>query len=361
MHESEAPIVIGRNELTSYTTAVFEAVGLSRKHARIVAENLVLADLRGIESHGVTRIPIYADRLRRGVVNRAAEPRAVMSGVSIVLVDGDNGPGAVVGHFAIQRAIEAARQSGVGIALARNSNHFGICADYALCAAEAGFIAMVSTNSAISMAAWGAAEPALGTNPFAFAAPVKGRGPVVLDFASSVVARGKIVERAKRGELIPEGWALDREGRPTTDAKEAEAGTVLPFSGPKGSGIGLMVEILCGALTGAAIGSEISNLYKDFVNPQNIGHFFLVFDPARALGANAFEERTATLASTIKSLRLAQEFQEILLPGEPEERLEAIRRTKGIPLLPSTVSDLSEFSQPLGVPFPATLQLSVDQ
>jgi LDH2 family malate/lactate/ureidoglycolate dehydrogenase len=349
---TEATVLIGENELTDYAARVFVAAGLSHEHALIVARNLVLADLRGIESHGVTRVPIYGERIQRKVVNASPLPRAESVGPSIVRVDGDNGPGAVVGHFALGQAIDRAKTTGIGVALARNSNHFGICADYALRAASAGYVAMVATNSPTSMAVWGAGEPYLGTNPFAFAAPVGGRPPIMLDFASSVVARGKIVEKAKRGEPIPEGWALTRDGRPTTDAKEAEAGIVLPFAGPKGSGIAIMVEVLCGVLTGAAIGAELGNLYRDFTNPQNTGHFFLVLDPARALGAGIFEARAHALAGAVGALRPASGFAEVLLPGEPEQRLTDARRKNGIPVLRTTIHMLDDYARQFGIAFP---------
>jgi LDH2 family malate/lactate/ureidoglycolate dehydrogenase len=224
--ESDEFIIVSEASLTDYATSVLAAAGLREEHSRRVASNLVLADMRGIDSHGVTRIPIYGTRVQEGVVNADPTPKTDILGTSFANVDGDNGPGAVVGHYALDRAMELAEKSGVGIALVRNSNHFGICADYALRAVDHGFVAMVATNSPTSMAIWGAGQPFLGTNPFAFAAPVEGKPHLVLDFASSVVARGKIVERAKRGESIPEGWALDKDGAPTTDARAAEAGIV---------------------------------------------------------------------------------------------------------------------------------------
>lgn len=350
----DATVSITEAALTDYATRVFEAAGLGRENALTVARNLVLADLRGIESHGVTRIPIYGERIQRRVVNPVPSPRAVSAGEAIVRVDGDNGPGAVVGHFALGEAIQRARAGGIGVALAHNSNHFGICADYALRAVAEGYIAMVATNSPTSMAVWGAGEPYVGTNPFAFAAPVDGRPPIVLDFASSVVARGKIVEKAKRGEPIPEGWALTRDGRPTTDAKEAEAGIVLPFAGPKGSGIAIMVEVLCGVLTGAAIGSELGNLYNDFVNPQNTGHFFLVLDPARPLGEGAFGRRALDLAEAVGGLKPAAGFKEVLMPGEPEQRLMDARRRNGIPVLRTTITMMNDYSRQFGIALPGT-------
>ena len=345
-------VVVSEAELTAYGTLVLAAAGLREQHARQVAENLVLADMRGVDSHGVTRIPIYAKRIQEGVINNDPEPSTKISGISIVNVDGDNGPGAVVGHYALDRAMELAERSGVGISLVRNSNHFGICADYALRAVDRGFVAIVATNAPTSMAIWGAGEPFLGTNPFAFAAPVEGKPPIVLDFASSVVARGKIVERAKRGDTIPEGWALDKDGVPTTDARAAEAGIVLPFAGPKGSGIAIMVEALCGALAGAAMGPSMGNLYKDFSNPQNTGHFICLINPRSTRDGAGFSGRMGGLATMAQGLKTAAGFSEVLLPGEPEYRLWNRRRKEGVPVLTTTVEEIDKYSEQFSIRFP---------
>ena len=342
--------------LHAFAAACFEAAGMTTMDAACVADNLLLADLRGVDSHGVTRVPIYAERLRRGAV--AADARPVLlrgTGRAARLLDGCNAMGAVVGHHAMAEAIAAARDHGIGIVAACRSNHFGICADYALRAADAGMISLVASNTARSMAIWGAREAALGTNPIAFGIPRTDGPHLVLDMATSVVARGKIIERAKRGEAIPDGWALDSAGRPTTDAQSAVAGVVLPFAGPKGSGLALMVESLGGVLSGAAIAAGIGNLYGEFDRAQDIGHVFMALDPDAFIGRAAFAQRMAGLAAEMKALARAEGVAEILLPGEIEAGLTVHRRREGIALPPNVVDELHREATAAGVPPPEPL------
>ena len=233
--------------LRAFSNGVFTAAGLAPEDAATVTDCLIHADLRGHASHGLTRIPIYAERLHRGVVN--ANPRVTVTPTapSFLVVDGDNGPGPVVSLKAMDAAIETAKAQGVAAASIRASNHNGPGSFYVERAVEAGCIAIAMTNAPPSMAVFGGRDPVIGTNPITFGTPVTGNAPVLLDMATSVVARGKIVEAAKRGEAIPEGWALDRDGNPTTDGQAAEKGVVLPMSGPKGSALAIMV---CGPIPG---------------------------------------------------------------------------------------------------------------
>ncbi len=340
--------------LQAFTIAVFKAAGLSAEHAAEVAENLIIADLRGIDSHGVTRIPIYAERLRRGVVNATPRIRVERGAAAAVVIDGDNGPGAVVGLAAMREAIARAKTYGVGMAVARRSNHYGICSHYMLKAVEAGCIGMSASNTAPSMAVFGSREPALGTNPIAFGIPAGKYPPYVLDMATSVVARGKIIEKAKRGEPIPLGWALDQNGQPTNDSKAAVKGVVLPFAGPKGSGLAILVDALCGVLSGAAFGSRIGNLYDDFERSQDIGHFFLAMDIATLQDPDEFAKGMEEMVEMLKSRAKAPGFEEILMPGEHEANLAARTRSAGILLPGNVVEDLLAIGFEYGVPFPLT-------
>lgn len=336
-------------QLETFASRCFQACGMVPEEAALVAANLVLADLRGVASHGVTRIPIYADRLQRGVVNARARPVAVADAGALLLVDGDNGAGAVVSHFANGLAMQRAREFGSCIVSVRRSNHHGICSAYAMQAAERGLIGVVATNASRSMAVAGGREAVIGTNPVAFAVPRTGQPPLVLDMATAVVARGRIVEMAKRGESIPEGWALDAGGNPTTDARAAERGVVLPFGGAKGSGLAVVVELLCSVLSGATLGPHIPNLYADFERPQDIGHLFIVIDPQR-IGRDDVALQAQTLAGLLKSSAPAVGAAEVLMPGEPEARLQAQRRAAGVPLPENVVQELQDWAQRLGVP-----------
>lgn len=346
--------------LRAFATRCFEAVGVESVHAGQIADSLLLADLRGIASHGVTRIPIYTERLLRGVVNPRPRVSVLRDAGALALVSGDNGPGAVVSCFANSLAIRRAEEYGVAVVSVRDSNHNGICAAYSMQAARAGLIGIAATNAPKSMAVAGGREPLLGTNPISFAIPRAGGEPLVLDMATSVVARGKIVEKAKRGESIPADWALDSGGRPTTDARAAETGVMLPFSGAKGSGLAIMIEILCGVLSGGRFGPQLNNLYTDFINPQGIGHFFLIIDPSTLCDVDLFAGRVDALAGMIKASLRAAGVEEILLPGEPEARLEARSNALGVVLPDNVVSDLDETAARLRVPTLHNLQAEVN-
>lgn len=336
--------------LKEFAINCFCAAGVEALHAKQIAENLLLADLRGVGSHGVTRIPIYTERLVAGVVNPRPDMKVVRETGALALIDGDNGPGPVVSYFANALVIQAAKKFGIAAAAVSSSNHNGILAAYTMEAAAAGLIGIAATNAPKSMAVVGGREPLVGTNPLSFALPRANGSPVVLDMATSVVARGKIVELAKRGGSIPEGWALDADGRPTTDARAAEQGVILPFSGGKGSGLAIMVEALCGILSGGLFGPQINNLYSDFVNPQGVGHFFLAIDPSALGERGQFESRVDIFAGMIKASLKAIGVEEILLPGEPEIRLEQRTRLDGIELPPNVVTDLNEAAAKLRVP-----------
>jgi len=335
-------------ELEEFATRCFVAVSVPFEDARTIARILVLADLRGIDSHGVTRIPIYIERIRRQAVNAQPEVRVVADAGACALIDGDNGPGPVVSWFANGLAMERARRYGAAAVVVRNSNHNGICSAYTLESAGAGMIGIAATNAARSMAIAGSRESLVGTNPLSIAVPCSEGPPLVLDMATSVVARGKVVEHAKRGECIPEGWALDAEGKPTTDAVAAERGVILPMAGAKGSGLAIMIEILCGVLSGGVFGTQIRNMYTEFEQPQGVGHFFLALDPL-ALGQGELPQRIAALAAMLRSGKKAQGVDEILLPGEPEARQAVLRSGAGIGLPGNVIEDLRAVAVDLGI------------
>jgi LDH2 family malate/lactate/ureidoglycolate dehydrogenase len=336
--------------LTSLASRIFEKAGLSSAHARIEADNLVYAERRGHSAHGVTRIPIYTRRLLCGAVNHAPNIRVESRSASAAIVHGDNGPGAVVSDAAMKAAIALARKTGIGMVVARGSNHNGPCAFYSTQASDCSLIGVSATNAPVSMAVWGSRGRALGTNPFSFAIPAGNHPSIVIDMASSMVARGKIVEAAKRGEQIPEGLALSAEGAPTTDAKTAEAGVMLPFAGPKGSGIAVLVDLVSGVLSGASFGSLVNNLYSEFQKPQDNGHFFMAIDPALFMPRQEFLSRVDQYIALLKSTPLAQGFSEVLMPGEPELLQEATCKRTGISLPENVVADIRAVCVELDLP-----------
>jgi LDH2 family malate/lactate/ureidoglycolate dehydrogenase len=315
------------DELVHTVTRIFSA-HLPPEDAQQVAQCLVEADARGVASHGIGRIPVYTQRLRLGLVN--PRPQLVVSGDgdATAHVDGDNGMGYVVARKAMAEAITRAKQHGISLVLASHSNHFGMSASYVQQALDAGLGAFVFTNAPPLMPVWGGRTPFLGTSPFAFGAP--GATPLLLDMATSVVAFGKIRRAARLGESIPADWALDAQGRATTDPHAAIDGVVLPMGGPKGSGLGLMMELLAGVMSGAAFGGEVRNQNADFSAPQNVGHAFIAFKPDAFLSFADYQTRASQLVQRAKACTPAEGFSGINMPGEREAAMAQQARREGI-------------------------------
>ena len=332
---------IAYDTLLGRVSGIFAGLGLPAAHAQRVAECLVEADMRGVPTHGISRIPIYAKRLRLGLVNPRPKLELETPTPVVARLDGDNAMGFVVGTHAMAAAIERAQTYGVGLVFARHSNHFGMATAYLLQAVEAGLAAMVLTNASRSMPIWGGKVPFLGTSPLGLAAPGGTEQPLLLDMATSVAARGKIRRAIQRGEPIPEGWALDEHGRPTTDAEAAYRGVVLPLGGPKGSGLSLMMEALAGVMAGAAFGGQVRDQYSDFSAPQNVGHCFLALRPDLFLPPGQYQADMDDLVRRAKASPLADGFDEILMPGERESRQVARQRRHGVAVSPADLDMLA--------------------
>jgi LDH2 family malate/lactate/ureidoglycolate dehydrogenase len=325
------------------------AHGVPDTDAAIVAACLVSADLRGVDTHGLCRLPGYLDRLRRGLINPrpALAPRRVTP-VAATL-DGQNGFGFAVGTRAMHEAITMAREYGIGIVSVRRSTHFGMAASYVLQALDAGMIALVFSNASPAMPPWGARAALLGTNPFAAGAPAGKHPPFLLDMSPAVAARGKIRRAERRGEAIPLGYALDGSGRPTTDPKAALGGVVLPIGGYKGSGLAMLMDIFGGVISGANFGGDVGDQYKAYDRPQDVGHFFLAMRPDLFVPEEEYRTRMDTLIERVHAAPTAQGFDEVLVHGEPELRHEAERRRTGIPYSASEVGALQEEAAKAGV------------
>jgi LDH2 family malate/lactate/ureidoglycolate dehydrogenase len=336
--------------LSSWARRLLEAAEVSPSAAATVAEVLVEANLRGVDSHGVLRLPVYLRRIRAGLVNPAPHPRVAKQDGPVALVDGDRGPGPVAAVFAATVAAETAESRGVGFVGVFRSSHFGMAAAYAVRIARRGLVALVTSNAEPDMVPYGGARKAIGTNPLAFAAPAP-MGPMVLDMATSHVAMGKVFLARERGERIPEGWAVDADGRSVTDPGQAIA--AVPLGGAKGYGLALMVEILSGVLTGAGITHGIGRMYDEWDRPQDVGHAFFALNPEYTIGRDAFLRRMAPLWDELKAVPPAAGFDEVCLPGELEMRTEAVRRREGIPLADRVCQDLVTLSRELGVEIPS--------
>jgi LDH2 family malate/lactate/ureidoglycolate dehydrogenase len=322
--------------------------------ARLAAESLVEADLRGVESHGMVRLPIYAERLRRGAIAARPEIRVVRRTRSSAVVDGGNGMGQVVGAYAMRLAIGLAREGEPAFVSVRHSNHFGAAAWFVELAVPHDLIGFAYTIGGINhMVPWGGAEPMLGNNPFAVAFPLRGEAPLVLDMACSVAARGKIIVAAKEGVPIPEGWAVDRDGVPTTDAAKALEGFVTPVGGPKGYALTLTIGLLSTMLSGASFGTEVTHMYEDFERPQNIGHLFGALPIAAFEDLDTYYARMAKAAREVRGVRKAPGVDQISLPGEREARLAEERRRDGVPVPREVLEELAATGRVFGIALPA--------
>jgi LDH2 family malate/lactate/ureidoglycolate dehydrogenase len=339
----------------AWSIELLMAVDVPRPDAELVAEQLVRSDLRGVTSHGLMRLPTYVERVRLGLINPRPHPSIAEDAGGLVLVDGDGGLGQVVGTFAMRLAIDRAREHGTSWVSVRRSNHYGACAHYALMAAAEGMIGISATVGAKNiMAPWGGAEPLLGNNPFGIAVPAGRHPPVVLDMALSVAAGGKIQLAAKEGRSIPADWAFDPQGRPTTDARVAwERLMVRPVGEYKGYGMAFMVAVLAALVPAAAVGGAVGDLHGDFVTTQDVGHFMQAIDVGRLVGADDFRSRVDQLIDLMHGSPLAEGFDEVLVPGEREDRVETLQLRDGISYPAPIAEDLSAIGTALGVgPFP---------
>lgn len=344
-------ILVPETALKEFGRRTFEAAGMSGADASLAIEVLVEADLRGVYSHGVVRLPIYIDRLRAGVIDPAPKMGVRRDRSSSCVFDGGNGIGMLVAVRAMEAAISKARSSDAPAFVAvENSNHYGAAAYFAEQAAEAGMIGFSFTIGAINhMAPWGGREAVLGNNPFAVALPTPCGFNIVLDMACSVAARGKIIVAARNGDPIPPDWAMGPDGHPTTDAVEALKGLVQPVGGPKGYALTLVIGLLSTMLTEAFFGSEVTDLYEDLENPQNVGHLQgalpidLFQDRAR------YDQRIAKAIGEIRGTKKADGVERIFLPGEREHVAREKARREGIPLGLGVIDDLRSAGAAVGV------------
>lgn len=329
--------------------AIFAAASVPDDHARLVAHSLVTSEMWGHPSHGLLRVRWYLDRIRAGVTRAGIEPEVVVDGGALAVMDGRDGLGQVVADRAMRQAVERAAAHGVGVVSVRDSNHFGTAAYYTRTAARAGCIALLVTNSSPAMAPWGGRETAFGANPWSLAAPAGRYGEVVMDISNTAVARGKIYAAGEQGREIPEGWAMDAEGRPTTDPVAAAAGLLMPMGGHKGYAISFMMDVLAGVLPGAGSGREVRGP-QQAEHRSRCGHLALAIDIASVDDPAAFAARMESLVEQAHAVPPADGVERIYVPGEPEIEAEQRARRDGVTLPPRTVSELRRLAAELDVP-----------
>ena len=347
--------------LQAWTATLLERFGTPPDIAADVAEVLVAADRRAIASHGTARLPQYVALIEAGVMDPAARPELVRAKAAIGLFDAHNGWGHHASRVAMDAAIEGARQNGSYTAVVRDSNHFGIAGWYALRAADAGLIGLSLTNASPLVAATRGIDPLVGTNPIAVAAPAGARAHFCLDMATSTITRGRIEVAERRGETLQPGWAVDAQGRPTTEPAAALEGALLPLGGVeatggyKGYGLTLLVDILTGVLAGGPAAPDIAPLFSTHYGKSDLGQTFMAIDPDALDEPGAFAARLETELDLFTQARTAPGAPgPILVPGEPEAAAERRSAQRGVAVDRGHHADLLELAARADVPFPAS-------
>lgn len=339
---------VSADALLELVTDIFLRCGMRGDDADYLAGTLIDADLRGVHSHGVLRVPEYVKKLTVGGVDPLGVPSVVRDIGACMVVDGGNSMGQIGLRFAMARAVERAATTGIAAVAVRGSNHCGALAPYVLQAVAADTIGVVTTNALPTMAPWGGAERLLGINPLGVGIPAGVELPIVYDAAFSASAHGKIRVYQQRGQPLPEGWALDAAGRPTTDAGAAIDGLLLPIGEFKGANLAFVMGILSSMLSGASYGSELGDMYRGPAPGQD-GHF------ACAIRISAFEEpsrfkgRVDAAIQELHAARLAPGFERVYAPGEKEFLTERSYRESGIPLTQQTIADVLSTAEQLDV------------
>lgn len=343
-------ILIHHDALSAYARSILEAVTVPPHEAALVADSLVAANLRGVDSHGIQLLFWYAEQIRSGNIAVAAHGHVATESGACMIYDGEYGLGQVVSEICCDHAIRLAREHGLGMVSVRDSSHFGACAWWAQKIAERGMLAIVLCNATPLVAAWQGRDKILGTNPICMAVP--GPRTFLLDMATTTVALNKIHKAVLSGDKsIPLGWAVDAEGKPTTDPQAALDGMPMPLGGYKGTGLALMVEVLCAVLSGSAMLTDVGGL-RVSQRPMKVSHFFLAIDTQRFLSLDQFTARMQSLRSTVKNSKTAAGFDEVLIAGDPEWRSEEQRLRDGIPVARGIWDQLAGLAQELNVAVP---------
>lgn len=350
------PAGVEPSELRTFVAAVLEQVKVPPADAVLLADTLVVAELWGHPSHGVIRLPWYVARLRTGATTARTSVETVTDSGSVVVLDGHDGIGQVVTQHAVEVGVERAKGHGVSAVAVRNSGHFGTAAYFTRQVAEAGCVAILATNASPAMAPWGGRTKSIGTNPWSVAAPGPRGEVLVMDIANTAVARGKVYVAAQRGEPIPAGWAADAEGNPTSDARLAVEGLILPMAGPKGYVMSFMFDVLAGVLTGSAFGSAVVGPYRP-EGRSGVGHLLVCLDVATFGDRADYDERVARLVADVRGVERAPWADDVLTPGQLEDRARERHEVSGIPLSDQAWAELTELSHETGVPLPTTKQV----
>ena len=329
---------MNRNKLKKIVKSIFLKHGLNNKHSDISSHYIVRAELVGATSHGLSRLKMYCNRIKKKLINFNPKIKIKKISQSISHIDANNSIGFVAADIAIKTAIQNAKKTGIGMVAVKNSGHYGLSGYYAEQAVKKNLVTMIYTNAPPAVAPHGALKSLFGTNPICFGTPTGSKIPFILDTSISMINRGKIRVAARNNKKIPEGVALDKFGKPTTDAKKALQGVQLPIAGFRGSGLAWMVDILSGVLTGGNHAGRVKDPFDDFSGPQNIGHLFITFKTN--LFVKNYNTRIKDNIRKIKKLPKIKGIKEIMYPGQNKYKRFKINFKKKINILTTTKKDL---------------------
>lgn len=338
--------------LRKFGEEVFVKAGLSEKDAKVCMDSFLISDLRGIKTHGSTHLKDYCDRLEKGTASTGSEIEIVETAPSSIVVDSKHAVGMSAAMTVMEKCIEKAKVSGSCFATVKNGCHYGFGGYFPMKAAEQGMIGFCVSNTAPLVAPFGGADPILGTNPLSIAIPAGKYPPLVLDMATSLVAKGKISLALKEGQSIPKGWAVDKDGADTTDPAAANVGALLPFGGPKGYSIGLIISILSSALAGGEMDINVPRFWETTDELTNIGFFMGVIDISKFVKLDVFKERVDNIFDLMKNSRPAAGFKEVMLPGEIELNFTEESYERGLDIPESSLREMKELAERYNIPYP---------
>jgi LDH2 family malate/lactate/ureidoglycolate dehydrogenase len=351
MADTATALRVSAQKLEDFTARALQAVGISALESRSIAALMTRADLQGSDGHGVFRLPQYIRRIKGGAVNVKPDIRVVREAAGMALVDGDDGMGHLVMRFATGKAIEKAKSAGVAWVGVKRSNHAGPASLYAGMPLEHDMAGLyLAVGNANHLPPWGGLDLLLSTNPIAVAVPAGEEPPIVLDMATTVAAYGKVKTKAQRGETMPEGWMMDRQGRPLTDPKRANEGFLLPIGGYKGYGLALIFGLLAGTLNGAAMGKDVVDFNADDTTPTNTGHVIVAINVEAFQPVAEFKKSVDALIRDIRASQRLPGVDRIRLPGEGSRTARADRMKNGIPLAAPLAASLGALAAELKIP-----------
>ncbi|MDH3286562.1 MAG: Ldh family oxidoreductase [Betaproteobacteria bacterium] len=351
MADTATSVRVSAQKLEAFIASAFEAVRISKSEAKNIAELMVRADVQGSEGHGVFRLPQYIRRIKGGAVNLKPKIHMAREAAGMGLVDGDNGMGHLVMRYATEKAIEKAKGAGVAWIGVRMSNHAGPASLYASMPLEHDMVGLyLAVGNANHLPPWGGLDMLLSTNPIAVAVPAGEEPAIVLDMATTVAAYGKVKTKAQRGEMMPEGWMMDREGRPLTNPQRANEGFLLPIGGYKGYGLALVIGLLSGTLNGAAMGKDVVDFNADDTSVTNTGHVIVAINVEAFQPVAEFKRQMDTLIRDLRGSKRLPGVDRIRLPGEGSHAARAERAKNGIPLPAPLLASLNQLAGQLKVP-----------